>query len=288
MRYKDDKGKMDCFAPHNDKEKMNCFVSCNDKEKMDYFAPYNVSCDTAIEVRNVSVSYGETEVLHDVSFQLNEGENLCILGPNGCGKTTLLRAIANLISFDGAILIDGKSVANMKRIEVATKLAFMGQIVPVSFPYSVYETVLLGRYHHMKQSFFAHEDVKDREFVEKCLEVTDLKDLRNRQTDTLSGGQLQRVYLARALAQDPKVILLDEPNNHLDMKHQLELLEYLGKWTADGKHNVIGVFHDMNLALSLSKKLLFMKDGRDIGQGEFKDIVTGNFLQEVFGMDVLG
>ncbi len=239
-----------------------------------------------LTLRNVRAGYNGMDVIYDVSAEFASGKNYCLLGPNGCGKTTLLRAMAGIIPAAGEILIDGKPLSGMRRREIAKKIAVMSQITTLYFPYSVYETVMLGRYQHMRRSLVGQVGVRDRDAVRRCLEKTGLWALREKQIDRLSGGQRQRVFLAQALAQEPDLILLDEPTNHLDVKHQIELIDALHEWTADGKHAVIGVFHDVNLALRLSEEVLFMKDGRVCGRGKFAEVATRAFLADVYGMDV--
>lgn len=239
-----------------------------------------------LTLKNVSAGYNGTDVIHGITAAFALGKNYCLLGPNGCGKTTLLRAMAGIIPARGEITIDRKPISGMRRREIAKKIAVMSQITTLYFPYTVYETVMLGRYQHMKRALFSQAGSTDRAVVKRCLTQTGLWDLRDRQIDRLSGGQRQRVFLAQALAQEPDMILLDEPTNHLDVKHQIELIDALHEWTADGRHGVIGVFHDVNLALRLSDDVLFMKDGRIHGRGEFDEVVTRAFLMDVYGMDV--
>ena len=241
-----------------------------------------------LSISHVSASYGDCQVLHDISFDLPMGRSLCILGPNGCGKTTLLRAIASLIPFKGSITLGGVPLSSMKRLEIASRVAVMSQITKIYFSYSVYETVMLGRYQHIRRSLFGRPAAEDREYVEHCLKTTGLSDIRDKQIDELSGGQLQRVFLARTLAQEPQIILLDEPTNHLDLKHQVELVNYLKEWAKSDSHAIIGVFHDINLALRLSENMLFIKDGKIAGRGLFHEIVNDRFLQDVYGIDVVG
>jgi len=241
-----------------------------------------------LKLENLRAGYNGTEVLHGISFHFEKGKNYCILGPNGCGKTTLIRAIAALIPSEGTLELEGKGIRQMKRREIASKIAVMSQVTQIYFPFTVYDTVMLGRYQHMRGKVFSRPSAQDKAFVEECLRTVRLDKLRDRNIDELSGGQRQRVFLAQTLAQDPEIILLDEPTNHLDIRHQVELMEYLRKWSADGRHAVIGVLHDINLALSLTDNTLFMKDGQIVGSGSFNDIASAGFLREVYETDIAG
>ena len=197
-----------------------------------------------------------------------------------------MRAIAALIESTGEIELDGRSIRKMKRKEIASKIAVMSQVTTVYFPFSVYDTVMLGRYQHMSGRVFGHPSKEDKEMVEECLRSVRLDKLRDRRINELSGGQRQRVFLAQALAQNPEIILLDEPTNHLDIRHQVELIDYLHRWSADGKHSVIGVLHDINLALRLTENTVFMKDGNIVGSGAFDRVADGTFLKEVYEVDI--
>ena len=140
----------------------------------------------------------------------------------------------------------------------------------------------------MSGRLFGQPSAEDREMVERCLQSVRLDGLRDRRIDELSGGQRQRVFLAQALAQDPEVILLDEPTNHLDVRHQVELIDYLHRWSADGRHSVIGVLHDINLALRLTENAVFMRDGRIERAGRFEQIADAAFLRDVYETDIAG
>lgn len=254
-----------------------------------------------LNINNLSASYGENNVLSNISFSVGENQALSILGSNGCGKTTLLKCIASLIDYQGEILLDNANIKEMKKNELALKVGVLGQLSQTYYPYSVYDTVMMGRYSQIKyrnkhgksKSIFSLLDVtipnkQDKEYVNKCLEMTDLIDIKNKNINTLSGGQLQRVFLARTFAQEPEIILLDEPSNHLDLKHQTQLISYLKEWIKEGNHSVIGVFHDINLALTLSENVMFINNKKIISQGDFNKITTKTMLKDIYNMDVVG
>jgi iron complex transport system ATP-binding protein len=239
-----------------------------------------------LTLKNVSAGYNGIDVINNISLCVKEGENLCIIGPNGCGKTTLIKAISGIIPHTGIIKIGGTDINNMKREQVAKKIAVMSQISTIYFSYSIYETVLLGRYLHMKGRTFKEPSAKDREYTDKCLKAVGLFNIKHKQISTLSGGQLQRVYLARTLAQEPNIILLDEPTNHLDLKHQTELIDFLKDWSKYEGHSVIGVMHDLNLAIKLSDNMLVLDNGNIAAYGSTNEIISSNLLNEVYDMDV--
>lgn len=239
-----------------------------------------------LSLKSVSTGYNGTDVIKDISMCVNSNENLSIIGPNGCGKTTLLRAIANILPFRGEIEIDGKSVRKMKHKEISRKIAMLSQMSGIYFTYSVYDTVMMGRYLHIKDKMLGLPSEEDKTYVMRCLEAADLVPEAHRLITTLSGGQLQRVFLARTLAQEPDIILLDEPTNHLDLKYQLELVDYLKKWAADSNRTIIGVMHDVNLAMKLSENIMVMKDGGIKAFGKTDDVVTDSLMEEVYEIDV--
>ena len=214
-----------------------------------------------LEVAHVSCGYGGTLVVKDVSFQVEEGKRLCILGPNGCGKTTLLRGLAGILPIEGSVKVQGENLNRMPVRRKAQKIALMSQLSSTYFSYTVYETVMLGRYVHQKKGVFSRETKEDRNIVEESLNRVGMLELKDRQITELSGGQLQRVFLARLFAQEPQVILLDEPTNHLDLKYQLELMENLKAWASRSGHCIVGVLHDINLALSFADTVLLMEEG---------------------------
>ena len=240
---------------------------------------------TALELRGITAGYGADPILKDISFSLEEGKRLAVLGPNGSGKTTLLRVLDGLLEWKGELKILGKDAAGMSREELARSVAMMSQFAGASLPYTVEETVLMGRYVHMSRGILAGPGEKDRQVARDCLRAAGLSGWEQKRVTELSGGQLQRVFLARTLAQEPSVILLDEPTSHLDLKYQTELADYLKGWGQQPGHTVVGVLHDINLALRLADTFLFLKGGRILAHGG-TEILTPELLTETYGMDV--
>lgn len=240
-----------------------------------------------LSVENLSCGYGKTEVIHDLSFQVRAGERLCILGANGCGKTTLLRALAGVIPFQGSVEADGVSLGGLSPRQRAKKIALMSQFSQSAFDYTVYEAVMLGRYAHRSDFLFPAESAADRDAVEDAMRRTGVWELGEQLVTRLSGGQLQRVFLARTFAQEPQIILLDEPANHLDLRYQAELLESLRDWSADGKRCVAGVFHDISLALAFADTALLLEEGKELACGSVEEL-DEKLLDRLYGMDVRG
>jgi len=237
-----------------------------------------------LTLNNVSAGYGYDDIIKNISFEATD--NISIIGPNGCGKTTLLRAIANIIPSRGSILIQGKTISDMKQREISKKIAMLTQLPSVYFSYNVISTVMMGRYLHLKNRFMNTPTKEDWSVVEESLKAVNMLEEKDKDILQLSGGQLQRVFLARVLAQEPKIILLDEPTNNLDLKCQVEIMDYLKKWTRKNERIVISVLHDINLALDLSERLLVMKNGEIHTDAGVEDILANGLLNNVYDMDV--
>ncbi|MGI5900506.1 MAG: ABC transporter ATP-binding protein [Christensenellales bacterium] len=239
-----------------------------------------------LEVKDLYCGYGQGDVVKGVGFSLKKGEVLCLSGPNGCGKTTLLRAVSALLPYTGKVKICGKNIATMKRAQIASKAALLSQQSSIYFPYTVYETVMMGRYLHMKKGFFPSHTVDDRRCALECIELVGLSDFVDRKITELSGGQFQRVMLARVFAQEPSVILLDEPTNHLDIKNQVETVEHIRNWVKVGERAALAVFHDINLTMAAADRVLLMDDGKITRDGTVSDVLSGEEISIVYGMDV--
>lgn len=238
-----------------------------------------------LEIKNLCTGYDNKEIIKNINFNVKRGENLCIVGPNGCGKSTLLKSIANILEYKGSIKIDGKEVNTLNRLELAKKIGLMSQITQMYFPYTVYDTVSLGRYAYSKGAFARLSD-EDIEIIVDSMKKVGIYEIKDKMITELSGGQLQRVFLARVFAQNPDVILLDEPTNHLDFKHQIELLENLTDWVKNNNKIVVGVLHDLNLVQYFADKVLILKDGQEVDYGLPKDVFSGCTLNEVYDIDI--
>lgn len=241
-----------------------------------------------LTAKNITCGYGGEDVIKDVSFTLEKGEILSLAGENGCGKTTLLRAVCGLIPVkSGGAYIDGKLISDIPLKERACRIALLSQTGAGGdySEYTVMDTVLMGRYARQKGGIFSEASPEDIAAAEKYIAETGLQGLENRLITELSGGQLQRVFLARAFAQEPDVIFLDEPANHLDLKRQTVLAEQLKKWVSEGK-SAVGVFHDLGFAAAVSDRIMLIKDGRTVLCGDTKEVLRSEELNGVFGTDV--
>ena len=203
--------------------------------------------DIMLKVRNLYCGYDGKDVIKDFNIDITRGQNVSIVGPNGCGKSTLLKAMVSLIDYKGNIFLDGKEVKSIKRKELAKKVALMSQNSQIYFPYTVYETVALGRYAHI-DGVFARLSKKDEEIILNCLSNVGILDLKDKLINELSGGQLQRVYLARVFAQEPDVILLDEPTGNLDFDIARDITMRLKDFAHKEKRCVIMVTHSREIA----------------------------------------
>ncbi|GMO67869.1 MAG: ABC transporter ATP-binding protein [Treponemataceae bacterium] len=234
-----------------------------------------------LEINDLCCGYGKTEVIHNIHLHVDDGEFLCVTGPNGCGKSTLLKAIVRLLGYRGSITLDGRDIATFPRKALAAKIALLSQTLPAdmaSFPFTVAQAVAMGQY----------AQAQDTSRVAAVLEQLALSDMADTRLHELSGGQLQRVFLARALAQESEIILLDEPTNHLDLKHQLNLLDYLSGWVKETGKTVIGVFHDLNLVRHFGDRAALMSEGKLVSCGTPADALNEKTLRDVYGVDVQG
>ena len=234
-----------------------------------------------LELRGIAAGYGGTPVLREVSFTVPKGSLTALIGPNGCGKTTLLRAAARQLPLlAGEILLDGRPVSSYGRTEFARKAAFMPQVRSVP-AITAGALVAHGRFPHL--GFSRRLRPEDRAAVQAAMEATGVADWANRDLRALSGGERQRVYLAMALAQDTDLILLDEPTTYLDPGRQFELLDLIASLPGRGK-TVVMVLHDLSHALRYSTQLLLLEQGRLVQRGTSEELYAGGQLDRVFGI----
>jgi iron complex transport system ATP-binding protein len=238
----------------------------------------------AIEIRNLSFAYEERAVLRDVILSINRGEMVGMLGPNGSGKTTLLRLLSAVLTGKGEVKLNGRAIAAYGRRELSRLYAVVPQESRVNFPYTVAEIVLMGRasYH----SPFALEGTRDLEVARASMELTDCLSLSNRYLHELSGGEKQRVMISRALAQEPEILLLDEPSAFLDLKHQVQVFELLRRLNRERGLTIVAALHDLNLAALFFPRLIMLRDGRIYRDGSPREVLTENTIEEVYGVRV--
>lgn len=232
-----------------------------------------------IELKHIQVNYGKREILRDIDATIAPGRITAVMGPNGCGKTTLLRCIGGLLEpTSGSVGIDGQEVGSYSARALAQKVAFVRQQAQTDFEFSAFETVLMGRnpYQHHLQN----ESQKDWDIVEQCMKQTNTWHLRLAKPTEMSGGEMQRVMIARALAQQTPVLLMDEPVSNLDIAHQLEIMRLLR--TTD--KTVVIVIHDLNLALQFCDDLMLIHNGALLFHGRMADGLTTENIATAYGV----
>lgn len=238
------------------------------------------SQDALLGVRGLSVQIQDTTILDSIQFNLYPGTITGLVGPNGCGKTTLLRAICGYLPYTGSILLGEKEVCEWPKRELARKMSFVRQAPILSFDFTVEELVLLGLLPH--KSLLKGITRQDRKSLSRVLEQIGLSGFSKRSVQSLSGGERQRAYLAQAVLQDSSLLLLDEPTAHLDISHQYQFLELLKNLVCKGK-SILTVFHDLELALKFSDYLLVLHQGAQIDYGP-TSIMNDELLARVFNM----
>ncbi len=238
-----------------------------------------------LEVKTISIGYGESEVVKNVSFTLRNGEILAVLGANGAGKTTLLKSLnTGLPASKGEILLDGKSLKDFSRREIAQRIAVIAQEAETKFPVTVLEFVLAGRFAH--GIAFGWETSSDLQIAENALQICDLADFENRLMNRLSGGERQRVVLARALATQAQILLLDEPTANLDLAHQALMFHLVRERCKSCESSAIVITHDLNLASEFADEVLLLKNGEVIAKGTPEKVLTAKNLRDVFDVEV--
>ena len=240
-----------------------------------------------LKAEHLQVLYGETPAVDNVSFRIREGEWWTIVGPNGAGKSSLAGALGRTVPFLGSITFRDRDIRSFAAQEYARKVGMLSQNHPSVYGFTVKEVVSLGRY-AWHSGFLRRNDPDGAQQVGKALELTGLSGMESRNMLTLSGGEQQRVFLAQVLCQDPELLILDEPANHLDLPYQKELFSLIGNWLKTPGRAAVTVMHDLSLARKYGSHALLMDRGRCAAQGKTGDVLTPDALRQAYGMDVYG
>lgn len=237
-----------------------------------------------IEINNLCFSF-EKEVLKNININIEKGKFYTILGPNGSGKTTLLRILSKSLHMEkGEISINGKDLSQIKANTLAKEMSVVPQSTDIEFDFSVQDIVLMGRTPHIPR--FCSESEKDVEIAMTAMKSTNTWELRNKSINTLSGGERQRVVVARAIAQETEIILLDEPISHLDIHHQIEIMNQLKQLNQNKNITIIAVLHDLNIAAAYGDHMILMHDRRVYKDGTPEEVLTEDIIKKVYGLDV--
>ncbi len=240
---------------------------------------------TRLAVCGIGFSYDGRRALEGISFELGEGEFAAVLGPNGSGKTTLLRTMTGILKPKvGAVYVEGKDFHRLGNREAAKLVALVPQESAISFEFTALDIVLMGRYPYARR--FSGETINDLKKTRHAMELTDCWQFSSRNINELSSGEKQKVIIARALAQEPKVLLLDEPTSHLDLGNQIEVVDLMKRLCRDANISVLSVFHDLNLASRSCTKAIMMSRGSILASGPVERVLVPERIREVYGVEV--
>jgi iron complex transport system ATP-binding protein len=237
-----------------------------------------------IEAQSIKLGYGSKVIIPEMDIVIDKPEIISIIGPNGSGKSTLLKALSRILSpLAGCVLLDGKDIHQLQPVQVAKIMAILPQTVHAPGDMTVYDLVAYGRMPYKKM--FEKLDSDDQECMAAALEATGIRQMLHRRLDSLSGGERQRAWLAMALAQEPRLLLLDEPTTYLDIHHQLELMKLVRKLHQDRQITVIMVLHDLNHAARFSQRMIAVKDGLLFADGPVEEVFTVENLRALYGIE---
>ena len=240
----------------------------------------------AIKTEHLEYAYGRAAVLKDISFTVSEGEFFIIIGPNGSGKTTLLKIMSGIHKpQSGSVVINGSGLQTYSRKSLARAVAYVPQMIQTDFPFTVREVVLMGRSPHL--GMLGLEAQEDLDLAEEAMGFTEVGHLANRRLSQLSGGECQRVYIARAICQQTNIIILDEPTASLDLAHQVRIMDLMERLKREQGITVVMVSHDINLAAMYGTRVLLLKEGRLLHLGLPQEVMTFETLEDAYGCRLL-
>ena len=239
-----------------------------------------------LSIQNITAGYDDKTVLHDITATAQAGQFIGIIGPNGSGKTTLLRIISGILKpLRGKIVFEGRELEKISRRELTRKMACLPQDVSIDLSFTVRQVTLMGRYPHLSR--FGPHTQKDFDIAEQAMALADVSELAGRLITEISGGERQRALIAMCLAQQPTLLLLDEPTSHLDIGHQLSVLGLLSRLNRQNELAVIAVFHDLNLACEYCQKLMLLNRGRLEAFGSPQEVVSKDMIERVYETEVV-
>jgi iron complex transport system ATP-binding protein len=240
----------------------------------------------AVQIKNISHAYRDQPVLSNLDVHVRDGEFFIIIGPNGSGKTTLLKILCSIEKLQkGKINIFGRSIKRHTRTELAKVLSFVPQTPPEDIPFTVLQTVLMGRYPHLGP--LGIETRRDIDIARKAIDFCGISPLSGRKMNELSGGERQRVFIARAICQEPRLLVLDEPTAALDLSHQVRIMDLMEQLKKEKGLTVVMVSHDVNLAAMYADRLLLMESGKEAGIGAPREVLTFERLEKVYQCTIL-
>lgn len=238
-----------------------------------------------LKLENISLGYGKRRVLSGINLEVARGELVGIIGPNGSGKSTLIKGICHLLTPNtGTVFIDGRDAAGMSRNDLACLIAVVPQVATLPEAFTGFEIVLMGRTPHL--GLLRYESRGDFELAWQAMEITNTQLFAERRMGELSSGERQRLTIARALTQAPKLILLDEPTAHLDINYQIEMLDLVKDLCKEQNLATVAVLHDLNLAAQYCDRLIMINQGRIHAHGRPKEVITAQHIREVYGAEV--
>ncbi|RDU24276.1 ABC transporter ATP-binding protein [Anaerosacchariphilus polymeriproducens] len=243
----------------------------------------NKKSPSILEINGLTVKMAGFTLVDQVTFNIREREKFIIVGPNGAGKSTIIKAISQSIPYSGEILYKGEDVAKMQKNQIARNIGVLAQHHSVNYSFTVEEIVELGRFSYRKDKLMIKEE---KEIIQEALEMTGMIEKRKQSVLTLSGGEIQRTFLAQLFAQNPNILILDEPTNYLDIQYQEQMFRVIEEWITSKNKAVLAVVHDLSLASYFGSEFLLMNQGKAVSRGRKEEVMIPEQLNLVYEMNV--